>query len=365
MAPSAPSINFTTKGDGESSPRLVDFNPALASVLVAMVISFVVVGFAARFLKRCVRPAEDDDDDDGRPRSRARRGSRTRKPLRGLDPEIVESLPFIQYKDLPPRLQENLDCSVCLAAFDVDDCLRLLPECSHAFHSDCIGAWFRSHNTCPLCRACLGHPRDKAISEEREGNGEQAAIHMPEGSDVVEVVIHGDPVQDSSSNPAGSRFPQERTGRAPIVNPFSEKEEEEEERVSTHSLLPKKDRTFKPAVRVVVAHEKASALVAIRRSNSTGADFQLLHPSFVVDSEGTQHNRNYQTHAIDVGEFHSKDAQAQSTDSPSRHRSSLAHHDWLPASLEAGASSVINPVSRLEPQRNSLSIWSFLNIRRP
>jgi hypothetical protein len=337
----------------------VDFNPALAAVVVAMVVSFLIVGFASGFFSRCVLPEEDDV----LPRSHARRGSLRQKRLRGLDPEIVESLPFIQYKDLPPRLQENLDCAVCLAAFDVDDYLRLLPECSHAFHSDCIDAWFRSHNTCPLCRACLDHLRDKPSSEEREGNDEQAAIHMPEGSDVVEVVINSDIVQDTSSSPAGSSFPQERTGGAPVVNSFSEKEEKDEERVPTHPfLLQSKDGTFKPAVRIIMAHEKASALVAIRRSNSTGADLQLLHPSFVVDSEGTQHNRNYQTHAINVEEFYSKDAQTQSTESPSL---SLPHLDWLPASSEAGASSVIDPPFRLEPQRRWLSIWSFLNIRPP
>lgn len=80
-----------------------------------------------------------------------------------------------------------------------------------------------------------------------------------------------------------------------------------EERVNSHPFLQSKvEGTFKPAVRVGIAHEKAAAFVSIRRSNSTGTDFQFLRPSYVVDSEGTQHNRNYQTHAINVDELLSK-----------------------------------------------------------
>lgn len=146
-----------------------------------------------------------------------------------------------------------------------------------------------------------------------------------------------------------------------MANSSSEKEEE---RVYTHPfLLSNAEGTFKPAVRIVTAHEKAAALMSIRRSNSTGTDIQLLHPSYVVDSEGTQHNRNYLTHVINVEEFLPKSAQAQSTGSPSRHPVSLAQHNWVPVDLEAGASSGIHPISSSEPQRPWVKIWSFLNLR--
>lgn len=196
MALSNPSTNVTMTDYTE--PTRSEFNPAYAAVIIAIVLSFFVVGFATGFLKRCIRPAVDDDDMPRRRRSSRLGNNSTVKPQRGLDPEIVASLPFIQYKDLP----EELDCSVCLAAFDANDCLRLLPECSHAFHSDCIDAWFRSHNTCPLCRACLAHPR----REGHQGNAENGEQAVPEGSNLVEVVISGDLEQDS--RPAISRLSQ-------------------------------------------------------------------------------------------------------------------------------------------------------------
>lgn len=48
---------------------------------------------------------------------------------------------------------ESSDCSVCLSEFQENERLRLLPECSHAFHVPCIDTWLKSHSNCPLCRA--------------------------------------------------------------------------------------------------------------------------------------------------------------------------------------------------------------------
>ncbi|KAL1535829.1 RING-type E3 ubiquitin transferase [Salvia divinorum] len=46
-------------------------------------------------------------------------------------------------------------CSICLNDIRGGEGYRKLPQCGHSFHSRCIDAWFRSHSTCPLCRAQL------------------------------------------------------------------------------------------------------------------------------------------------------------------------------------------------------------------
>uniref|UniRef100_J3MBM0 RING-type domain-containing protein n=1 Tax=Oryza brachyantha TaxID=4533 RepID=J3MBM0_ORYBR len=48
------------------------------------------------------------------------------------------------------------ECAVCLSEFVERERVRLLPNCSHAFHIDCIDTWLLSNSTCPLCRAALG-----------------------------------------------------------------------------------------------------------------------------------------------------------------------------------------------------------------
>ncbi|XP_062181761.1 receptor homology region, transmembrane domain- and RING domain-containing protein 1-like [Phragmites australis] len=44
-------------------------------------------------------------------------------------------------------------CPVCLADFADGEAVRVLPECMHYFHADCIDTWLRGSTSCPMCRA--------------------------------------------------------------------------------------------------------------------------------------------------------------------------------------------------------------------
>ncbi|KAF5729390.1 putative RING-H2 finger protein ATL71 [Tripterygium wilfordii] len=46
-------------------------------------------------------------------------------------------------------------CSICLADYKERDMVRLMPECDHIFHLQCIDPWLRLHTTCPMCRSSL------------------------------------------------------------------------------------------------------------------------------------------------------------------------------------------------------------------
>lgn len=49
----------------------------------------------------------------------------------------------------------TVECAVCLGELRDGDTGRLLPRCRHRFHAECVDRWFRSHVTCPLCRAVV------------------------------------------------------------------------------------------------------------------------------------------------------------------------------------------------------------------
>jgi len=68
----------------------------------------------------------------------------------GLDARVVDSLPVFEYK--AQSFKDALECAVCLSEFEENEKARLLPNCKHSFHVDCIDMWFRSHSTCPICR---------------------------------------------------------------------------------------------------------------------------------------------------------------------------------------------------------------------
>lgn len=72
----------------------------------------------------------------------------------GLDDSIIKAIPLSIYT----RKSGFYDCAVCLLEFEVNDYIRTLPVCSHAFHVDCIDIWLRSHANCPLCRAGIFRP---------------------------------------------------------------------------------------------------------------------------------------------------------------------------------------------------------------
>lgn len=54
--------------------------------------------------------------------------------------------------------------------------MRKIPHCSHFFHIDCIDAWLKTHDSCPLCRLSLrqeGPPEDRSDAVESPATPQQ------------------------------------------------------------------------------------------------------------------------------------------------------------------------------------------------
>ncbi|KGN62719.1 RING-H2 finger protein ATL11 [Cucumis sativus] len=127
----------------------------MAVVLIVLVCFFIVVAVLSVYTRQCTEqrfggrlllPAPLDGTN-----------ARSRRAARGLDAAVIATFPTFVYsnvKDLKIG-KGSLECAICLSEFGDDDTLRLLPKCSHVFHSDCIDAWLVSHSTCPVCRASL------------------------------------------------------------------------------------------------------------------------------------------------------------------------------------------------------------------
>ena len=57
-------------------------------------------------------------------------------------------------------------CAICLSSYNEGDILKILPNCRHIFHIDCISQWLMEHsNLCPLCRLPV------VVCKEEEGYG--------------------------------------------------------------------------------------------------------------------------------------------------------------------------------------------------
>ncbi|XP_022753611.1 putative RING-H2 finger protein ATL50 [Durio zibethinus] len=57
---------------------------------------------------------------------------------------------FIHIHALLFQLVLNPSC-----VLEDEENLKVLPECNHAYHSECVDKWLNSQSSCPLCRASL------------------------------------------------------------------------------------------------------------------------------------------------------------------------------------------------------------------
>ncbi|XP_022754998.1 E3 ubiquitin-protein ligase ATL42-like [Durio zibethinus] len=131
--------------DPTSGDAVSNFQPSLAVVIGILCVVFSLTLFLLVFAKYCHRRATVHGDHDPRILHR------TRSRFSGIDKKVIESLPFFRFSSLKGSKQ-GLECAVCLSKFEDIEILRLLPQCKHAFHINCIDQWLEKHSSCPLCR---------------------------------------------------------------------------------------------------------------------------------------------------------------------------------------------------------------------
>ncbi|KAJ3682520.1 hypothetical protein LUZ60_015093 [Juncus effusus] len=119
----------------------------------------------------------------------------TLKP-QGLKPSLICSIPVVKFSK---SCTSNILCTICLNEFQVEEKLRLLPNCSHAFHIDCVDTWLQRNTNCPLCRVYISNPmsglksihssndhdqedvndmRRQALKEKKWSSGDECIIHV-------------------------------------------------------------------------------------------------------------------------------------------------------------------------------------------
>lgn len=108
-------------------------------------------------------------------------------PKSGLDPLVIASLPEFVYKPKPkPEADQNgqdhdgdddqvIDCAVCLSNIEEETTVRMLLNCKHVFHVECIDMWLGSNTTCPVCRAAVEPCKVRDLQEADHGGGPESS----------------------------------------------------------------------------------------------------------------------------------------------------------------------------------------------
>ncbi|GAB2277510.1 hypothetical protein Dimus_012217 [Dionaea muscipula] len=130
------------------------FNPSMGVIIIILIVVLLFMGFFSIYIRHCTDPSSTLPSVGG---ARFSVSARSRRAQRGLDAAVIDTFPTFAYSAVKTLKigKGALECAVCLNEFDDDDTLRLIPQCDHVFHPECIDAWLAAHPTCPVCRTNL------------------------------------------------------------------------------------------------------------------------------------------------------------------------------------------------------------------
>ncbi|XP_060967678.1 RING-H2 finger protein ATL52-like [Cannabis sativa] len=129
------------------TPLIISATGIVATTIAIVVYHFIVVRF-------CLTRTRIRELIDGS-------GPIIGRPKGGLDQKQLKAIPILNYSTGPGQpgqvefRVEQSECAVCLGELEEKILVRLLPNCRHAFHVQCIDKWLSFHPDCPLCRSLV------------------------------------------------------------------------------------------------------------------------------------------------------------------------------------------------------------------
>ncbi|KAJ7956258.1 RING-H2 finger protein [Quillaja saponaria] len=97
---------------------------------------------------------------------------------KGISIVDLKKLPCFEYEEAE-KGGSHVECAVCLENFKVGDKCRLLPNCNHIFHVQCIDTWLLRTPICPFCRTYANSPKNqKGFGEEDRVIEDNIAIEI-------------------------------------------------------------------------------------------------------------------------------------------------------------------------------------------
>ncbi|KVI06343.1 Zinc finger, RING/FYVE/PHD-type [Cynara cardunculus var. scolymus] len=89
-----------------------------------------------------------------------------------LSQEDIKNLPSYDFSleaQEPMVMSSSLECVVCLERFKTGEKCKVLPNCNHSFHGDCIDSWLIKTGACPICRAFVDMGRGETSFSSEVG----------------------------------------------------------------------------------------------------------------------------------------------------------------------------------------------------
>jgi len=78
--------------------------------------------------------------------------------LTGLPFSVIKSyhtFPYSKTNSVGTTCEHETTCAICIEDYQESEMLRMMPQCRHYFHRDCVDSWLKVNATCPVCRNSL------------------------------------------------------------------------------------------------------------------------------------------------------------------------------------------------------------------
>ncbi|KAG6605626.1 RING-H2 finger protein ATL79, partial [Cucurbita argyrosperma subsp. argyrosperma] len=138
---------------------------ANAAVVVILLLCGLICALALNTAIRCfLRRSADHDPSDSQQEEELQDGT--------AKPTLVDKLKMAPALVFTAEMKSKLagaeaECTICLTEFSEGEEIRVLTNCKHGFHVQCIQKWLILHSSCPTCRRSYLPPSPS--SSERGG----------------------------------------------------------------------------------------------------------------------------------------------------------------------------------------------------
>ncbi|KAH7307488.1 hypothetical protein KP509_22G062000 [Ceratopteris richardii] len=199
MAPAA-QAPITAASSGYNNPQSLSNGFLLAAILLISCSLLVIIMFYICIKVLFWWPPVG-------PSFRPRLSLSIRRPQveRGMSVSAINSLPTFAFTASPADGSSKaaiLECAICLSEFRDGEEGKLLPDCNHSFHVQCIDMWLFSHSNCPLCRTQISSNGTSPGSSTEQQRGEGDVQHRPS----LEIHMNMPRSEDSTSIDAADAF---------------------------------------------------------------------------------------------------------------------------------------------------------------
>eukprot|EP00347_Sterkiella_histriomuscorum_P019388 403341818 len=99
-------------------------------------------------LQRVIEESKQDNPDNMTYEQMLELGERIGKVSKGLTQQQISKIPWKFWR---ASLTKKTDCSICFEEFADNQKFKVLPDCLHEYHHDCINKWLNEEKRCPVC----------------------------------------------------------------------------------------------------------------------------------------------------------------------------------------------------------------------